>query len=170
MTKKPRREGINLKSSVHLQNGLQIKDGKVSKAPKERGPYMRSSVIMKHLGEANLASLIDLQLDLAINRPCSEEGIGAQQFLLSKALPPPRHETFVEISLVPMGSLQDVLENENRIFKAMEKGEIALEIGEKIFKLTEQIRHTLETSQIADLMKQIEQSVDDKIKEHLDRK
>jgi hypothetical protein len=159
---------VNTGSHIRIKNGLRLKNGVLTKVEKERGCYNKSSLAIKQIGIENVESLISMQLSYA-NEGLPHERMASQHYLLNKVLPQARPETFIQMALIEMGNIADILENENRILQSATKGEISVEAAEKLFNMTGQVRGTLEIKEVAALMKQIEEQVDSKIEEYINK-
>lgn len=128
--------------------------------PRDAQNKMKKAIDL--IGEENIKSLYEMQLDLALYHHEPDIRVKCSQFLLNKTIPnaiatPKLPEgRFVNIPLIPMDTMEDIKENGKIIAKYICDGSISLDEGEKLLDLTEQARRLYETNEVAKMVNDID--------------
>jgi hypothetical protein len=123
-----------------------------------RKNYSQNKALLEiqRIGEENCLSLYEMQRDIAANSKDEDTRSQAQQFLLNKVLPNAKGGRFIKVELVPMENLATIKQNEILIMENVCQGNITLEEGEKLFTMTDQCRKTIESSEIAKMVEEMQ--------------
>lgn len=133
-----------------------FKKGNTSGIGRKNYSQNKALLEIQRIGEENCLSLYDMQMQIAKFGEDEDNRIQAQQFLLNKVLPNAKGGRFIKVELIPMENLSSIKENEILIMKNVCEGNITLEEGEKLFTMTDQCRKTIEATEIAKTIEEMQ--------------
>ena len=112
------------------------------------------------IGEENLRTIVEMHLQTALNDEDSKLRASCQAFLIDRFVPKTAnisHQSYLKIPLLPMGSIENIKQNEDIVLKNMCEGSISLEVGKELFSMIEQGRKTYETTEMARMLMDMDQ-------------
>lgn len=146
-------------------DGNSLKYGNIGRVGRQEGNKMKKA--REIVGEENIITLFNMQLDLAMNSPNEDTRAKCGQFLLNKTnsnpaqLAPLPNRTYIEIPLLPMGTIENIRENEDTICKHIANGSLSLEEGKELFSITEQARKSWECTEGVRLREEMQQMLEE---------
>jgi hypothetical protein len=135
-----------------------LNGGTIGRVGRQEGNKLKKGIDL--IGEDNLRTLVEMHLNTALTHACIKVRTGCQEFLLDRFVPKPApipHQTYVNIELVPMESLERIKENEDRIVNHVCNGKLSLQEGERLMSMTEQTRKTYEATEMARMIQEMDQ-------------
>lgn len=130
--------------------GQFIKGNKCGKGRAE-GSKSKAQLVLQEVGQENATNIYQILIDKALS---GDLEIG--RFIIDKVLPNAKGNR-IEIELPVMENIGDVLDAQAMVLHYICCGEITLEEGERLFDMIEQRRKAIETSEIIDRMREIDQ-------------
>lgn len=130
-----------------------FKSGSINSAGRPSGSRTKTFLEMQRIGEENCINNY-----MRLQKLADEGDKDILKFLHDKVVPNAKGSRVI-IEMKIMSSLLDVNENENRIMQAMGSSTISIEEGEKLFSMTDQCRKTIESSEIAKIVEEMQQKM-----------
>jgi hypothetical protein len=133
------------------QRGRPFKSGNKLGRGRPRGSRNKKTVLIEELLAENSHSLLSKALKLA-----QQGNVPMLRLLLDRVLPRPK-EAAVKIGPLPMGTPEELLQAQAKVMQELGLGQLTLNEAEQIFSLIESGRRLLETHNLEDRVRAIEQ-------------
>lgn len=131
-------------------------NGNIPRGMREKGESNKRTRLMKIIGQENYEQICRMQVETAIYSENEEQRGNAQRFLMSSMEPKAVQETYINIPLLPMRTLESIKQNEDTVLKEMCEEFISMEVGERLFCMIEQARKTWEATEMAAKLNEID--------------
>jgi hypothetical protein len=133
------------------QRGRPFKPGNKFGRGRPRGSRNKKTILIEELLAENSQSLVRKALELA-----HQGDVSMLRFLLDRVLPRPKEEP-IKIGPLPMATPEELLQAQAKVTQALTSGQITLNQAEQIFALIENVRRLLETQNLEQRVRNIEE-------------
>jgi hypothetical protein len=144
------------------QRGRPFQPGNKFGRGRPRGSRNNKTVLIEELLAENSQSLLSQALKLA-----HEGNVPLLRLLLDRVLPRPK-DAAVEIGPLPMGTSEDLVQSQAKVMQELGLGQLTLHQAEQIFSLLDNRRRVLETHELAQHVRAIEDMFGTKISDICD--
>ena len=132
------------------QRGRPFQPGNKFGRGRPRGSRNNKTVLIEELLAESSHSLLSQALKLA-----HEGNVPLLRLLLDRVLPRPK-DAAVEIGPLPIGTPEDLVQSQARVMQELGLGQLTLNQAEQIFSLLDNRRRVLETQELAQRVRAIE--------------
>lgn len=112
------------------------------------------------IGEDNLISLLNDQLETALHDEDKNIRKSAREFLIDRFVPKKPYQTYVDkTDMLPMTSVENIKHNSDLVLSKVCNSSMSLEVGERLSSLIEQARKNWEATEMKRMLDETNQRI-----------